>query len=113
MDWKEEENIVKVEMDATKDLINAAVFEARKKLKFSNPDAPISFSLINLHKHFLGYPPEQSHGAEADCLSLLRTTAALGIEWINWVKENCYKFESCKRMWGQSKVQTSVIANIF
>ena len=158
VDWKEEENIVKVEMDATKDLINEGVleseltegtynpfeaeneltpksvscnantsftpkkqkqfafsdkFEARKKLRFSNPDEPISFSLINLHKHVLGYPPEQSHGAEADCISLMRTTAALGIEWINWVKGNCYKFESCKRMWGQSKVQTSVIANIF
>jgi hypothetical protein len=75
-------------------------FESRKKLIFSNPDAPTSFSLINLHKHFLGYPPEQSHGAEADCLSLMRTTAALGIEWIDWVKGNCYKFESCKKMWG-------------
>ena len=87
--------------------------QSRKKLKFSNPDAPTSFSLINLHKHCLGYTPEQSHGAEADCLSLMRTTAALGIEWIDWVKGNCYKFESCKKMWGESKVQKSVIANIF
>ena len=87
--------------------------QSRKKLKFSNPDAPTSFSLINLHKHFLGYPPEQSHGAEAGCLSLMRTTAALGIEWIDWVKGNCYKFERCMKMWGQSKVQISVIANIF
>ena len=85
----------------------------RQEKNSQNPDEPISFSLINLHKHVLGYPPEQSHGAEADCISLMRTTAALGIEWINWVKGNCYKFESCKRMWGQSKVQTSVIANIF
>ena len=145
VDWNEEENIVKIEMDAITDLINTGVFESeltegtynaseaenevppksvrynantsftpkkrkqfafsdkfesRKKLIFSNPDAPTSFSLINLHKHFLGYPPEQSHGAEADCLSLMRTTAALGIEWIDWVKGNCYKFESCKKMWG-------------
>lgn len=70
---------------------------SRKKLDFS---APTSFSLINLHLHLLGYRPMQSHGAEADCLALLMTTAALGNEWIDWVKENSCMFSNCKIMWG-------------
>jgi three prime repair exonuclease-1 len=74
--------------------------KSSKKLFFSNPRAPTSFSLINLHKHFLGFPPDQSHGAEADCLTLLRTTAVLGSDWIDWVKSNCYLFANCKKMWG-------------
>ena len=41
LDWNEKENIVKIEMDAITDLINTGVF-----------DAPTSFSLINLHKHY-------------------------------------------------------------
>lgn len=72
----------------------------RKALNFETPKGPTSFSLINLHKFLLGCSPEQSHGAEADCLSLLRTTAALGDKWTDWVKNNCLKFETCKKMWG-------------
>jgi hypothetical protein len=34
--------------------------------------------------------PDQSHGAEADCITLIRTTAALGTGWIDWMKDNCY-----------------------
>ena len=74
--------------------------KSRKTLKFVNPGAPTSFSLVNLHKHLFGCQPEQSHGAEVDCLSLMKTTAALGDEWIDWVKGNCFKFETCKKMWG-------------
>ena len=142
----EENNIVKMELDAVSDLINTGVFEiemeegictevppskaeneetpkrykpdiclppkkpkqfsgseivkSRKALHFENPEEPTSFSLINLHRHLLGCSPEQSHGAEADCLSLMRTTAALGDRWTDWVKENCSKFETCKKMWG-------------
>jgi three prime repair exonuclease-1 len=70
---------------------------SRKNLDFS---APTSFSLINLHLHLLGYRPLQSHGAEADCVALLKTTAALGKEWIDWVRENSCKFSNCKMMWG-------------
>ena len=82
-----------------KQYFSSAIDESRKTLKFENPSAPKSFSLENLHRHLLGYPPEQSHGAEADCLSLMRTTAAIGDKWIDWVKENCSKFEACKKMW--------------
>ena len=76
------------------------IVKSRKALKFEIPGEPVSFSLINLHRHLLGCSPEESHGAEADCLSLMRTTAALGQKWIDWVKENCLKFETCKKMWG-------------
>ena len=63
---------------------------------------PSSFSLINLHKYLLGCPPEQSHGAEADCLALLRVTAVLGEEFMNWVHDNNYKFRHCSGMWKMS-----------
>ena len=76
--------------------------QSRKALKFEIPGEPVSFSLINLHRHLLGCSPEQSHGAEANCLSLMRTTAALGQKWIDWVKENCLKFETCKKNVGVS-----------
>ena len=73
---------------------------SRKKLNFSNQNPPKSFSLINLQEHLLGFPPDQSHGAEADCITLLRTTAMLGSEWVHWVQQNNEQFVSCKRMWG-------------
>ena len=62
-------------------------------------EKPTSYSLINLHKHLLGCSPIQSHGAEVDCLTLIRTTAVLGIEWVEWVKENCHLFSKCTKMW--------------
>ena len=76
------------------------VQETRKKLCFSDQRIPTSFKLVNLHNHLLGVPPAQSHGAEADCLALLRSTAVLGIDWIMWVKDNCSLFSDCKKMWG-------------
>ena len=82
-----------------KQYFSSEIAKSRKVLKFENPGEPTSFSLVNLHRHLLGCPPEQSHGAEADCLSLMRTTAAIGDKWIDWVKENCSKFEACKKMW--------------
>ena len=66
----------------------------RKKLNFSSLRSPTSFSLVNLPAK------AQSHGTEADCLALLRTTAVLGEDWINWVKDNCYVFSNCEKMWG-------------
>ena len=83
-----------------KHISSPEIVKSRKILHFGNPTNPKSFSLINLHKHLLGYPPALSHGAEADCLTLLRTTAALGDAWIDWVRGNCFKFEKCKKMWG-------------
>jgi three prime repair exonuclease-1 len=83
-----------------KQLLWSEKHRSRRKLDFSNQSSPKSFSLINLHKHLLGCPPDQSHGAEADCLTLMRTTAMLGSEWIDWVKHNCDLFVSCRKMWG-------------
>ena len=74
-------------------------FRSSKKMKISPMCIPSSFSLVNLHNHLLGFPPSKSHGAEADCLTLLRTTAALGQVWLDWVDANCYLIESCKKMW--------------
>ena len=75
-------------------------FKVRKKLTYLNHSTPTSFTLVNLHKHLLGVAPSQSHGAEADCLALLRTSAVLGEDWIKWVRNNSYSFSKCKKMWG-------------
>ena len=83
-----------------KNFLGSEIVTSRKVLNFENLEEPKSFSLINLHRYLLGYSPEQSHGAEADCLSLMKTTAALGDRWTDWVKENCSKFETFKKMWG-------------
>ena len=71
----------------------------KKNMDFIRLGSPASYSLINLHKQLLGYSPTQSHGAEADCLTLIRTTAALGNTWVEWLQENCYHFSRCARMW--------------
>ena len=71
-----------------------------RKRTFSDQSTPSTFKLVDLHNHLLGAPPAQSHGAEADCLALLRSTAVLGIDWIMWVKDNCSLFSDCKKMWG-------------
>ena len=73
-------------------------FKSKKKLHFS--DNVQSFSLINLHKTLLGTAPSQSHGAEVDCLALLRVTSALGQDWVQWSQENCYNISDMKPMWG-------------
>ena len=83
-----------------KKFLGSEIVTSRKVLNFENLEEPKSFSLINLHRYLLGYSPEQSHGAEADCLSLMKTTAALGDRWTDWVKENCSKCETLKKMGG-------------
>ena len=82
------------------------IFKNREESKYlkTNMDFihlvhPTSYSLINLHKLLLGCSPTQSHGAEADCLTLIRTTAVLGNTWIEWAQENCYQFSRCAKMW--------------
>ena len=55
--------------------------------------------LIYLTCILIGEAPSQSHGAEADCLALLRTTAMMGREWVDWVGNNCYVFMDCEKMW--------------
>ena len=76
-----------------------AIFQKRKELTGIEETEKQSFSLINLHKLLLGYEPILSHGAEADCISLLRTTAALGKEWIEWIEKDTKLFSDCKKMW--------------
>jgi len=77
----------------------SSVWKSRKRLKFPGPNSPPSYSLINIHKHLLGVVPSLSHGAEADCLALLRTSAMLGQEWVDWVNNNSYVFMDCMSMW--------------
>ena len=60
-----------------KDKVYTAISRFRQNLNFSSQKSPTSFSLINLHTYLIGFPPSQSHGAEADCLALLRITAVL------------------------------------
>ena len=78
---------------------NAASMRSKKRQNMNNIGSPKSYSLINLHKHLLGCYPTQSHGAEADCLTLLRTTAVLGREWLDWLQDNAKLFSNCHRMW--------------
>ena len=54
------------------------IVKSRKALQFGNPTKPKSFSLINLHNHLVGYPPELSHGAEADCHTILHYSSRRG-----------------------------------
>ena len=82
-----------------KQMMSTEFFKCRKKSKFSVSDSPQSFSLISLHEHLLGYKPTISHGAEADCLALLRITAVLGEKWLLWIKNNCSLFSETKAMW--------------
>jgi DNA polymerase III epsilon subunit-like protein len=113
---KQEENAMSIDSDKTATIIqrNLSVafcknkithqpcsgeLRSVKKMKISPLCIPSSFSLVNLHNHLLGFPPLKSHGAEADCLTLLRTTAMIGRDWLDWVEENCYFIEGCKAMW--------------
>ena len=75
--------------------------KCRRKLNFS--DMPTSFSLINLHKHFFGCSPNKSHGAEVDCLALMRVTAVLGNDWLEWAQQNSTQFETCEVMWSMPR----------
>jgi DNA polymerase III epsilon subunit-like protein len=82
-----------------KQMLSTEFFKCKRKLTFSLCDSPQSFSLIRLHEHLLGYTPRISHGAEADCLALLRITAVLGEKWLLWIQYNCSLFSETKAMW--------------
>jgi hypothetical protein len=83
-----------------KQLSNFDILTFRKKLDFSNQRMPASFSFINLHKYLLGCQPGKFHGA--DCLALLRITAVLGNEWLEWAQNKFTKFEKFEWMWSMS-----------
>ena len=82
-----------------KEIYYADKSKCKKKLNFSESNMPTSFSLINLHKHFFGCPPNKSHGAEVDCLALMRVTAVLGNDWLEWAQKNSTQFEKYEAMW--------------
>ena len=81
-------------------------FRTRRRLVF--PDlkltgAPASHKLADLHTSLLGLPPAVSHGAEADCLTLLRVSAALGQDWVTWAGQHARLLSDISPMWGNSK----------
>ena len=86
-----------------KEIKHADISKCRKKLNFSDCNMPTSFSLINLHKHFFGCPPNSSHGAEVDCLALMRITAVLGNDWLEWAQGNCTQFVKYEAMWSMPR----------
>jgi hypothetical protein len=65
---------------------------ARKRLDFNQPT---SFSLPRLHEHIFGHPPATSHGAEEDCLALMRVCAAKKLR----AGKNAVPFNTVKAMW--------------
>ena len=99
----------KIRFDINHQTRTAENVKSSKQLNFGSPSSPKSFSLINLHKHLLGFQPHQSHGAEADCLTLLRTTSSLGREWIDWVNENATTFSNSIVLWKKLDKCTFVV----
>ena len=83
-----------------KKICQASIFKTSKIHDYSRRTEPESYSLIRLHQHFLNCAPARSHGAEADCLALLRITSTLGQEWLDWVEKHCIMFSDCRKMWG-------------
>ena len=80
----------------------AQYFKSRKRLDFTAPPpaGPASLSLVSLHRWLLGAAPRVSHGAEADCLALLRVTAALGRDWVQWAGQRAVPLDTVAPMWG-------------
>ena len=74
-----------------------AAKSARKRLDFGRARAP-SYSLPRLHEHLFGRAPVISHGAEADCLALMRVCAFKGVRaTVN--STDCFKLSAIKPMW--------------
>ena len=87
---------------------SAKIFTARRRLQFGGgvlgrSDRGRSFKLTDLHTQLVGHAPRTAHGAEADCLTLLRVTAVVGQPWLNWVSSNSTCWESCRPMWGPGR----------
>ena len=96
--------LLKAELDKCggnmdRNLLCADSYIAMRNILESNNSTKISFSLVNLFKYFYGRTPVSAHGSEADCLSLLKITAAVGSEFFDWIEDNNYKFRHCKPMW--------------
>ena len=74
-------------MDKKGQLRNKA-FSRMKKMRL---DGKMSFKQEDLHSYLLGLPPSATHAAEADALALMRITATLGEEFMDWVSANAKK----------------------
>ena len=70
----------------------------RQERKYDPVQKKLFFS-IRSYAHILGCKPIMSHGAEVDCLALVRTTSALGSNWLDWEEKNCKLFSDCEKMW--------------
>ena len=80
------------------------VAKARKKLDFSTIDSsyedkPPSFSLPKLYHHWFGSEPEQSHGAETDCLTLMKVCAFKGPNFVKYANSNATTLSKINKMW--------------
>ena len=80
------------------------VAKARKKLDFSSVESclknkPPSFSLPKLYHHWFGREPEQSHGAEADCLTLMKVCAFKGENFVKYANLNVTTLSNINKMW--------------
>ena len=74
-----------------------AAKSAKKRLDF---DTPASFSLPRLHEHLFGRAPAISHGAEADCLALMRVCARKGVRATTTNSpDRSFKLRAVKPMW--------------
>ena len=74
---------------------STAAKSARKRLDFG---APQSYSLPRLHEHLFGRVPAVSHGAEADCLALMRVCAVKGVRATK-KSPGCFNLSAIKPMW--------------
>ena len=56
-------------------------------------------------KHYkeIGCSPNKSHGAEVDCWALMRITAVLGNDWLDWAQQSCTQFDKCEVMWSMPR----------
>lgn len=75
---------------------SAGELKAKKRLDFN---VPVSFSLPKLHEHMFGSRPRVSHGAEADCMALLRVCALKYPQVSAWFNTNARQFAKVKPLW--------------
>ena len=80
------------------------VVKAKKKLDFSAKELsqdsiPTSFSLPKLYSYWFNKEPDRKHGAEYDCITLMRVCAYKGKEFVKYANKNDTAFSNIKAMW--------------
>ena len=76
--------------------------KVKKKLDFGSGDftsGPPSFSLPKLHEHVFARKPRVSHGAEEDCLSLMRVCAFKAEDFLRFTQQNACQLSTLRKMW--------------